>query len=242
MSQTDVGRWTHDTSLRNVIFDMDGTLVSSLPVIYQCENFISQKYLHAPLTLEEVIAKFGPPARAIIRDMTARLSSEAQESAVADYYECYGENVPSKALVFPGIPQLLKKIRSSGKHLGLFTGVEKVMMEYTLNPFGLSRYFEAQITADDVKNPKPDPEGIISALSRMRAAPRESIYIGDSPNDILAGRRAGVFTGAAIWSPENRGDPTTEKPDYQFRSVQQLEDFLFPKTRRGREPYFSQLP
>src|SRR3989442_13399471 len=59
-----------------IIFDMDGTLVSSLPAIYHCENEISLKYLKTSLTLDDVISKFGPPAHTIIRDMT-RLSLRA---------------------------------------------------------------------------------------------------------------------------------------------------------------------
>jgi pyrophosphatase PpaX len=221
-----------------VIFDMDGTLVSSLPVIFHCENEISRKYLTASLTLEDVISKFGPPAHAIIRDMTRSLSAEVQTRAVADYYECYRSHVSSRGLIFPGIIDLLRKIRVSGRRLALFTGVEKNMMEYTLAPFKLTEFFEVCITADDIRKSKPDPEGINLALSRIKASPKESMYVGDSPADIVAGKAAGVLTGAALWSPENRGDPTTEHPDYEFRSVQQLSDFLFPKKKRSDEPYF----
>jgi len=217
---------------------MDGTLVSSLPAIYHCENEISRKYLKASLTLEEVISKFGPPAHKIITDMTRDLPDALRSEAVSDYYECYRTQVPSRALVFPGIVDLLRKIRSSGRRLALFTGVEKNMMEYTLNPFKLSEFFEVRITADDIQKAKPDPEGILLALSRIKADAKESMYVGDSPADMVAGRQAGVLTGAALWSPENRGDPATEHPDYEFRSVQQLSDFLFPKKKSSEEPYF----
>jgi HAD superfamily hydrolase (TIGR01549 family) len=217
---------------------MDGTLVSSLPVIYHCENEISRKYLQSSLTLEEVISKFGPPAHTIIKNMTQNLSDAVQSRAVSDYYECYRTQVSTRGLVFPGITDLLRKIKVSGHRLALFTGVEKNMMEYTLSPFKLSEFFEVKITADDIQKSKPDPEGINLALTRIKASPKESIYVGDSPTDIIAGKRAGVLTGAALWSPENRGDPTTEHPDFEFRSVQQLSDFLFPKNRSGQEPYF----
>ena len=223
--------------LKAIIFDMDGTLVSSLPVIYHCENEISRRYLKVSLTLEDVIAKFGPPAHRIITDMTQNLPDAIQKKAVSDYYECYRTNVLSRGLVFPGIPELLRKIRLSGRRLGLFTGVEKNMMEYTLTAFKLSEFFEVRITADDIKKIKPDPEGITLALSRIKASPKESMYVGDSPTDIVAGKAAGILTGAALWSPENRGDPTTEHPDYEFRSVQQLSDFLFPKKKQRDEPY-----
>ena len=217
---------------------MDGTLVSSLPVIFHCENEISRKYLQTSLTLEDVISKFGPPAHTIIKEMTRSLPDSVQSRAVSDYYECYRTHVSSRGLVFPGITELLRKIKSSGRRLALFTGVEKAMMEYTLNPFGLSEFFQVRITADDVQKSKPDPEGINLALRRIEADAKESMYVGDSPADIVAGRRAGVLTGAALWSPENRGDPTTEHPDYEFRSIQQLSDFLFPKKKSGDEPYF----
>ncbi len=221
-----------------IIFDMDGTLVSSLPVIYHCENEISLKYLRASLTLEDVISKFGPPAHRIIRDMTRTLPDAVQSNAVSDYYDCYRTHVSSRGLVFPGIPELLRKIKISGRRLALFTGVEKVMMEYTLNPFKLCELFEIRITADDVQKSKPDPEGITLALSRINADAKDSIYVGDSPADMVAGKRAGVLTGAALWSPENRGDPTTEHPDYEFRSVLQLSDFLFPRKKSSEQPYF----
>ena len=225
-------------SIKAVILDMDGTVVSSLPVIYHCENEISLKYLKTTLTLEEVIAKFGPSARTIIANMTSRLPEDLRSRAVSDYYECYRMNFARKGLVFPGIVSLLQKIRSSGTHTALVTGVEKAMMEFSLEPFDLSKFFETRISADDVRNGKPDPEGINLALSRMRVGPKESIYIGDSPSDMIAGRRAGVLTGAALWSPENKGDPTTEHPDYEFRSVRQLSEFLFPKDKSSQEPYF----
>jgi HAD superfamily hydrolase (TIGR01509 family) len=239
LSQADQGvAASTRASLRAIVFDMDGTLVSSLPVIFHCENEISRKYLRYTLALEDVISKFGPPAHAIIRNMTAGLSENLQSQAVTDYYECYRTHVARRALVFPGILQLLQRIQSSGRRLALVTGVEKVMMEYTLNPFNLSELFEIRITADDVQKSKPDPEGINLALKRIEVNPRESMYVGDSPADIIAGKRAGVLTGAAMWSPENRGDPTTEHPDHEFLSVQQLSDFLFPKNKSSPEPYF----
>jgi HAD superfamily hydrolase (TIGR01549 family) len=221
-----------------LIFDMDGTLVSSLPVIYHCENEISRKYLKTSLTLENVISKFGPPAHRIIKDMTQDLPATVQRRAVSDYYECYQTHVSTRGLVFPGITDLLRRIKSSGRRLALFTGVERNMMEYTLNPFKLSEFFEVRITADDIERSKPDPDGINLALSRLKARAKDSMYVGDSPADIIAGKHAGVLTAAALWSPENRGDPTTEHPDYEFRSVQQLSDFLFPKNKSSPEPYF----
>ena len=216
-------------ALKAIIFDMDGTLVSSLSCIHHCMNLVSQKYINRALTIEEVISNFGPPARRIIENLTSNLPQDLQTRAVSDYYDCYTANGSQKLVVFPGIIELLEKIRGSGKHLALLTGVERILMNYTLDAFDVSKFFEARISSDDVKNSKPHPEGVNLVLKILKSISKETMFVGDSPADILAGKSAGVVTAAALWSPENRGDPTTEHPDYEFRSIQQLSDFLFSK-------------
>src|SRR6266542_239178 len=89
--------------LKGVIFDMDGTLVSTLPLIVHCVSEISQQYLDKTLTLEQVIETFGPPAREIVRRLTSPLGESEARSAVEEYYGCYRRELPRRALLFPGI-------------------------------------------------------------------------------------------------------------------------------------------
>ena len=228
-------------SFDTIIFDMDGTLVSSLSCIYHCVNQISEKYVHVSRTLEQIIANFGPPAYVIIQNLTSELPEALQQEAVSEYYKCYKNNVRDKVLVFPGIPQLLGKIRNFEAHSSLVTGVERKLMNYTMDGLDLSKYFEIQICSDDVRKTKPDPEGINMILEKTGSKPNETLFVGDSPVDMRAGKAAMVHTGAALWSPENLGDPRIENPDYEFHSIQQLSDFLFPEsTTRQNEIYFSE--
>src|SRR5260370_41165198 len=104
------------------------------------------------MVLEDVISKFGPPAHTIIKDMTRSLPGPVQTMAVSDYYECYRKQGSVRGLVFPGITELLRRIRDSGRSLALFTGGEKNMMEYALYPFKLSEILEIRITADDIQS------------------------------------------------------------------------------------------
>ncbi len=229
--------WEIGETLRGVLFDMDGTLVSTLPLIFHCVNNVTSKYLNKALSLEDVIAGFGPPAREIIRGLTSHLPGNKSQVAVEDYYNCYRTHCSSKALLFPGIPELLQKLRDAGKRLVVVTGVERVLMDSTLDTFGLAGFFDALVAGDEVQRTKPDPEMIRLALQRIGLRAGECIMVGDSPADIQAGKRAGVLTGAALWSPEGRGDPTKDNPDYSFRSVQELGKFLLPE-ERGRDSGF----
>ncbi len=224
--------------LKGVIFDMDGTLVSTLPLIVHCVNEIVEKYLGRTLTLEEVMSTFGPPAREIIRRLTGELGEVQSDAAIQDYYSCYRRELPRRALLFPGIEELLGKLRGSGKRLGVFTGVERVLMDMTLDSFGLRKYFQVLVAGDDVHRPKPDPEGLEIALTKLELRPKESMIVGDSTADILAGRVTGVVTAAALWSPENKGDPTEAGPDYVFRSVLELSDFLLPRQKKEEAGFY----
>jgi pyrophosphatase PpaX len=225
-------------NLNGVIFDMDGTLVSTLPLIVHCVNEIVEKYLSRKVTLEEVISTFGPAAREIIRRFTLQLGEIQSKAAIEDYYSCYRRELPRRALLFPGIEELLGKLQKSGRRLAVFTGVERFLMELTLDSFGLRKYFQVLVAGDDVHKSKPDPEGVELALNKMRLQAKESAMVGDSPADILAGRGAGVVSIAALWSPENRGDPTTENPDFQFRSVSELSRFFFPEERKEKASFY----
>ncbi len=224
-------------TMRGVIFDLDGTLLSTLPLIIHCFNEVYNRHLNQTLSPEEIIATFGPTARNLISTRGNNLPKDQIQRAVDDYYQCYRKNSSSKVLVFPGIPELLEKLHTLGRRLAVVTGVERVLMEHTLKEFGLSGKFEAMVGGDDVERAKPDPEGVRLALERLRLSPRESIFIGDSPADILAGKAAGVLTGAALWSPEGKGDPTEAAPDYKFRSLEQLANFLIPPEKK-EEPGF----
>src|SRR5215467_60586 len=190
-----------------VIFDMDGTLVSTLPLIVHCVSEISELYLDKKMTLDQVIGTFGPPARDIIKRLTSPLGESESRRAVEDYYACYQDQLVRRALLFPGIEDLLHRLKESGKLLAVFTGVEKKLMELTLGNFKLKQYFDTLIAGDDITKPKPDPEGVQLGLSRLNLKPVEALMVGDSPNDINAGRQAGALTAAALWSPEGRGDP-----------------------------------
>ncbi len=234
--------WTPPSSeigktLKGVIFDLDGTLLSTLPLVIHCFSEVYNRHLNMTLTPEEIIATFGPTARNLIRTFGSNLPEGQVQRAVSDYYECYRKNSAKKVLVFPGIPELLEKLRESGRRLAVVTGVERVLMEYTLKEFRLGEKFEITVAGDDVQRSKPDPEGLNLALNKMKVSSGESIFIGDSPADVLAGKAAKVLTAAALWSPEGKGDPTEAGPDYKFRSVQELFRFLLPAEKRD-EPGF----
>lgn len=213
-------------SIKGVIFDMDGTLISTEAVIVHCVNEISKKYLKRALPAGDASWTLGPPARNIITGFAKGLRGKPVKKAVDDYLSCYRRNFPNKAIIFPGIAELLKKLHASGRHLSVVTAEERALMEYNLATLGLKDYFDILVSRDDVLKPKPDPEGILLALKGMKTKPERSIMIGDAATDILAGRNAGLLTGLATWAPQFQGDLSKARPDYEFHTIEQLARFF----------------
>src|SRR6266702_7570810 len=157
-----------DDKGRGVIFDMDGTLISTEAVIVHCVNETSKKYLKRTLPQGDAFWTLGPPARNIIKGFTSGLPGKPVKEAVEDYLACYRNNFPDKTILFRGIPRLLQKLRTSGRRLAVVTAEERSLMEFNLATLGLKDYFDTLVSRDDVLRPKPDPESIRLAMRAMK--------------------------------------------------------------------------
>ena len=86
-------------------------------------------------------------------------------------------------------------------------------------------FFEVVVTADEVQNPKPHPEPVEKALSKLDAAEalgRRTVFIGDSPHDIASGRGAGVRTAAVLWGPFDSDELSRAQPDFILDSPKKI--------------------
>jgi phosphoglycolate phosphatase-like HAD superfamily hydrolase len=66
--------------------------------------------------------------------------------------------------------------------------------------------FAVVVTEDDVREPKPHPEGLLTAAAELGTAPASIVYVGDSAGDLEAGRAAGMTVGAALWPKTGVGE------------------------------------
>jgi pyrophosphatase PpaX len=81
---------------------------------------------------------------------------------------------------------------------------------------------DAVVCLEDTDHHKPAPDPILAALDRLRVSNEAAAYVGDSCHDLVAGRRAGVKTVAALWGPMPRADLECERPDHLAESFADL--------------------
>ena len=184
-----------DLMIEAFVFDIDGTLADTYPVIKLAFNRFALKYLGKEWTLEEIVAQFGPPETEII---ARQVKPALRDEAVEYYYRCY-EELHDGTPLFDGIAELISELTRHGKKPAIFTGKGRRSTEITLAKLGLEGRFGPVVTGDDVGRGKPHPEGLLKAVEGLGVSPERAAMVGDHRSDILAGRAAGVFTIAALW-------------------------------------------
>lgn len=125
---------------------------------------------------------------------------------------------------YPGINQLLSDLGRQNILTAIITSSPKF---YCLKVIEYWRWeINTVIGYHDTKNHKPHPEPIIKALYNLNINPDQAIYIGDSANDIIAAKAAGVISIAALWGTENLSQLSLSDPDFSFSNVSALNYFI----------------
>jgi pyrophosphatase PpaX len=194
-----------------VIFDIDGTLVDDLNLIVASYNYAVSEILGKRLEAEEASALFGPTMDKV---MAETLPREHVAMAIGRYHEYYRTHFHEHARTYAGILQMLGALQRAGKKLAVFTGAGEQIAKATLELSGLSSFFLTIATGDDVKKPKPDPEGLHLVMNTIGASADGTCYIGDSPVDIEASKKAGIQSGAALWGSREPNEVKAMKPDF----------------------------
>lgn len=209
--------------MKAIIFDFDGTLANTLPICFYAFQQVFKEFDKKDLTSNEIKEMFGPSETGIIRN---NLSNPNKEEAIEYFYEKYSELHKSLVVDNADILELLKSLKEAEIRIGIFTGKAKRSLDISLKALDMEGLFDVIITGDDVIKPKPDPEGLLKALSLLEIENSEVIYVGDSDADIIAGVQANIYTIGVQWLPEYQTAVFSEKPDSIIKSVMEFKSFL----------------
>ena len=146
-----------DFPLDLVIWDLDGTLVHSLPATFAAFNAALEPRLGRVLSDAEILGYFGPPDQEIIAKL---VGPERAEACYAEVLEHMVRNIRAMT-VFDGVWDALNAVEALGLRNAIFTGRGRVSTDVILRELGLAQHFEMVVTNDDVQKNKPHPEGIL---------------------------------------------------------------------------------
>ena len=183
--------------IRAVLFDLDGTLIDTLPDLHAAACAMLNDLGRPPLPLESIRAYVGRGIPNLIKRVLANSLHVAEDpnppppEAVASYRRHYARENGRNAKVYPGVLEGLASLRAQGVPLGVVTNKADTFIQPLLEQTGLSGYFEVLVGGDRLPKVKPDPMPLVWACGRLGVSTTETLFIGDSINDALAARAAG---------------------------------------------------
>lgn len=206
--------------MRAVLFDNDGTIADTEAMILESFRYATEKVLHTGFPDEAFMAKSGIPLADMMADFTddARLQKE-----LLDAYRSYNHRIHDERIaLFEGERQALDELAALGFELGVVTSKLHALAQRGLEVLGIDHHMRALIAADDCPKAKPDPAPVLAGCAALGVDASETVYVGDSPFDIQAGRAAGCRTIAVSWGHHPGAVLKAQNPDALIDEFAQL--------------------
>lgn len=209
-----------------IAFDLDGTLIDSVPEVCAAINSLLLEEGLRPISLEETVSFVSDGAGPMLRRAYAAVGSAMPEGRLEETIERYLEHyIRAKGAhtkVYSGVRETLQSLRNLNLNLGVCTNKPKRTTLDVLAALGLRKFFSAILCPEDVKYPKPDGRHLTDTIRAMGARPESAVYVGDSETDMIAARDAGI-TAIAVTFGYSRNGPEHLDADY---SVDQIAEIL----------------
>ncbi|MFW6014670.1 MAG: HAD family hydrolase [Nanoarchaeota archaeon] len=176
-----------------VIFDMDGVIINSVEIHFNIWREVAKKF-NAEIS-DDFINKtngMNTPEIAAFLVKEFNLDAKAQDIS-AEKRKLSGEKLKEGIPLFDGVQETISTLKKLGYKIGLATMTPKNHVEYALGKNLFELEFDAVVTDDDVKRPKPEPDVFLKCAEELQSPPEKCVVIEDALNGVTAARKAGMY-------------------------------------------------
>ncbi|GAC68367.1 HAD family hydrolase [Gordonia soli] len=206
---------------RGVLFDLDGTLIDSRYAIIESYRATFENELGRPLPaeLEDPSAIMAPRPPEIF----ARFADEDPLELERAYGRHYTSDAFRRVTPYPGLRETLSALTERGITVGIVTNKRMSRVSTDFDHLGIDpATFATVVTADDTAERKPHPAPVLLGLERAGLDPAHSWYVGDGPQDVLAGAAAGTGTMGAAYGYYGTATLVDHRPDHLLTTLPEL--------------------
>ena len=223
------------SSLKAVLFDMDGTIVEFKFPIHESRIalFASLKQggykvdsFRESMRTQDIVDL----AEAQWRESEALRQSQPFSDVKAGLFRILDGlefDSLSKSRPFPGSLEMVKRLRNGRFLTGVVTNAGKDPALSLLSKYGFLPWFNVVLTRDDVPRMKPSPDGLIMAEVQLRLESNEILYVGDSVLDIEAAKAARMRIASIATDTYSEAALRKLSPDFVLSSINDLERIIF---------------
>jgi phosphoglycolate phosphatase len=210
--------------IRLLIFDLDGTLVDSKVDLANAINAMLRHYGRPELPLERIASYIGDGAPKLVSRALGEPRDEQLDSEAVQYFMAYyREHKLDNTYVYPGMKAALDRLSANGhggaRKMAVLTNKPVNASRGIVEGLGLGPYFFQVYGGNSFPLRKPDPFGALQLAREAGAAPDETVVLGDSQNDVLTARNAGMWSVGLTYgfSPQTLAaavpDVSADRPD-----------------------------
>ena len=206
-----------------ILFDLDGTIADTDEMIIQSMYTLYDKYRGGRRTpVEEIYYFSGPPIKDTLKKEFPDMDNDFM---VQEFVDISWNNYDKYAKAYPYTKELLLFLNNNHIPFGVVTSKYRQSTIHCLEVIKINDLVSAFVCGDDVKNIKPDPEGIYLLMERFHIEDKKKVlYIGANNVDYLTARNAGVDVALVSWGP--RKIDTSLTPEYWISSLKEVEDIV----------------
>jgi 2-phosphoglycolate phosphatase len=200
------------------LFDIDGTLLDSARDICGAVQQVLDTTECPPVTFEYLKGYIGLHLIDLFQDVLPGCTQDRVDGLIQQYRTIYLGRQHGLTSVYPGVAEGLAAL---GGRKGTATTKGTPTTRAVLEQFGLLPYFD-HVQGTDGFPAKPSPDVIFAALKALGADPADCLFVGDSPADMEAGKRAGVKTCAVRYGYGKAEKLAGHSPDYWISDLREL--------------------
>jgi N-acetyl-D-muramate 6-phosphate phosphatase len=216
------------SSIRAVLFDLDGTLIDSAPDLGAAADKMRTDRGMDALPLETYRPMAGAGARGMLK-IAFDMTPEHQDFMTfrEEFFANYEAALTAKTYAFEGVAELIDHLLARGWLWGVVTNKMARFTDPLVSAMPLFATAKAIVSGDTTPHAKPHPAPLLEAAQRLSLPPQACLYVGDDERDIIAGKAAGMPTVAANYGYlGEKNDISAWGADFCIDSPQQLLQLL----------------
>lgn len=213
---------------KNVIFDLDGTLLNTLEDLADAANWVCTRHGWSTHTVEEFKYFVGNGAPKLLERVAppdVELTDELRCQTLEEFTQRYNAHRSDKTTAYPGVLEAVRRLKEAGVTLAVLSNKPHEAAQPVVERYYPGLFHKVQGALPDMPV-KPDPTLLRRLMGELGATPSDTLFVGDSNVDIRTAKNGGLTGCGVLWGFRTRQELEAEGADYIVDSAQALVELI----------------